>query len=106
MADNLVVIPSARLVASEMFTEVGHIPPVLIPLNGRPLLETIINKYEQAGFECDYAIIVNERKELIADYVERTKYRAKINLVDAPADLDLGNREYKTANRLQSHFSG
>jgi hypothetical protein len=40
---DLVVIPSARLVASELQAEFGPIPPALIPLDGRPAMRFILD---------------------------------------------------------------
>ena len=60
MLDNLIVLPCSRYVDREMQIEVGKVPPVLIPVNGRPLYEIIIDQYKTLPGKSRFVFIVSK----------------------------------------------
>lgn len=95
MNRHLILIPSSRFVDSEMQTEVGAIPPVLIPVNGRPLLESIIESFAQLPGEKVFAVTACEGIELLRDYLYRIEAQNRpfwksIKLIEVSAQADLG----------------
>jgi len=90
MNNNLILIPSSRYVTTEMQIDVGKIPPVLIPINGRPLLNLIIDKLKNIPGKNTFFIMVNEGKELIKDFILRERMDELIRIIEVPGGLDLG----------------
>jgi hypothetical protein len=86
----LVLIPSSIYIDKEMQMDVGMIAPVMIPLSGRHLLNFIIEKYEKIDGQKTYAIIVNEGKEIIKQYLIR-KGMKHVKLISISKRLDLGS---------------
>ena len=65
------LIPSAALVPTEMRSNLGNIPQVLYPLNGKTMLEHICEKYKSS---VDQIYVVGHKKyELIEDFVKWKK---------------------------------
>ena len=65
----VLLLPTAKLVSSELRTEFGAIPTAMIPLDSRPAMQYIADPYLERGFEL--ALAVNEKAELIREYVDR-----------------------------------
>ncbi len=83
---DIVIIPSATTVSSEMQIFLGSIPSVMIPLNQKPVLNRLYSQYEAYD---KIFILVNENKEIIEQYLKLKKI-AKIELVEIPKLKDLG----------------
>ena len=66
-----------------------HTPKPLFPVAGRPLIDRIIRRLEQAGFT-DIAINLHHLGEQIEQFVERQGYRARIKLLHEPQILGTG----------------
>lgn len=90
MESQLVLIPSSKYVDDELAFEVGKIPPILIPVNGRPLLDSIIERYKTVPGKKHYYIIVNEGGELVAEHLKRSVYESEVKLVKVSKQADLG----------------
>jgi len=58
---NLILIPTALNVDKEMHLDIGEIPPVLVPISGKPLLDYIIEAYNKFPGEKTYCLLVNEK---------------------------------------------
>lgn len=67
--NKLLLLPSARLIPSELRTDFGDLPSGMVPLNSRPALHHIAQPYAAAGFEI--LIAVHERGEAVIEYVSR-----------------------------------
>lgn len=97
--NNIILLPSSRYVDKELQLEVGQIPPLLIPVSDRPLLDFIVDKYKNAPGDSQFVLVVNEGKELIYDYLSRvrkTQFREShiseedVQIVEVPQEDDLG----------------
>ncbi len=60
---NILLVPSATLVPEEMRLDLGPIPMCMIPLEGRPALDHISEKYAELGTE-NYVATMERREEL------------------------------------------
>lgn len=100
MPRTLVLIPSSRYVDKEMQLEVGQIPPVLIPINGKPLLDAIIERYSKLPGQTDFVVVACEGKELFADYLKRRGKREGLQILEVPLAEDLGQTIVNATSRL------
>ena len=65
------------------------IPKPMIKINGKPILETIINKAKNQGFE-NFIIITNYLSKIIEDYFkDNSKFGVKISIVKEQKFLEL-----------------
>ncbi|MGH2874566.1 MAG: hypothetical protein ACRDL5_19165 [Solirubrobacteraceae bacterium] len=78
------VIPSARIVAPEMRSEFGPIPPALIPLGGRPAMRYIL---ESAAPGSSAVIAGHEGLDLLQDAASRI---VSLSVVDVGPTTSLG----------------
>jgi len=64
---DILLLPSAILVPDELRLDLGRIPTGMIPLHGKPILDHIIESYEDVHpyIACD------QRAELITEYIHR-----------------------------------
>lgn len=56
------------------------IPKALVPLNGKPMIEHVINRLIDFGID-EITVNSHHYSSLLKDYFERTSFTAKINLV-------------------------
>ena len=69
---------------SRLRTISGELPKPLVPFNGRPILEHVIRRAQQAWIE-EFVIVVGYRGELIRDWFEhRWRDRARFTWVENP----------------------
>ncbi len=94
----LALLPSARLVSLEMQVEFGAIPPAMIPLNGRPALSYIAEKYRQSGY--DIAVAVGEGAQRIHDYLA-DEQSVQARVLDIGASSSLGETIAKALLMLE-----
>lgn len=90
MTHTTILIPASRYVDREMQIEVGQVPPVLIPVNGKPLLDSIVEKYSGIEGECVFVLVVHEGAQQVREYLARASYRHKVKLIEVPLLSDLG----------------
>lgn len=77
MTRTLVLIPSSRLVDSEMQLHVGLVPPVLVQIGGATVAEQILKDYAKwQGGAIDFACIVNEGAEQVREAFDHGPLRA------------------------------
>ena len=98
----LLLVPSAILVCDELKFEVGYIPTAMIPLQGKPVLAHIIDRYYNSK-KIHKFISCNQGKDKIKNYIDKTK--KDCSLIDVPIIKDLGNTifhslEYLKENRM------
>lgn len=98
MVRNLIIIPSSIYVTNEMHLDVGKIPPVMIPLNGKILLNQIISSYDSLEGENHFVILVNEGKEMIKSRIDKF-VNDKINLIEVESP-GLGGVIYEALEKL------
>lgn len=83
----VLLIPSATLVPREMRSNLGNIPQILYPLNGRTMLEHICETYRVA---VDQIYVVGHKKyEFIEDFVKWKKL--DVCVLQVPAVRQLGD---------------
>jgi hypothetical protein len=103
---NTVLIPSARYVEPEMQLEVGRVPPVLILVNGKPILELIVESYATLLGNTRFVICAHEGIEKIQEYVERRMMTSVVSVVDVGQTEDLAETIGYAMELLGSDFSG
>ena len=96
----ILLVPSAILVCDELKFEVGYIPTAMIPLQGKPILEHIIDKYHNDKKIYKF-ISCNQGKGKIKNYIDRTK--KDCSLIDIPLIKDLGNTIFQSLNYLKDN---
>lgn len=67
---DILLIPSAVLVPPELRLDVGAIPTGMIPLQGRPMLDRIVEAYD--GLNIHPVVAVGESKATIEEFVSRS----------------------------------
>jgi hypothetical protein len=87
--NNVVLIPTSRLVDAEMQLEVGRIPPALIPLRGKPLYLSILEKYSQLPGTTQTIFAASEGKELLQASLTLSGIK-NAELIQIPSLPDLG----------------
>lgn len=96
----ILLVPSAILVCDELKVEVGYIPTAMMPLQGKPVLEHIIDKYHNDKKIYTF-ISCNQEKDKIKNYIDRTK--KDCSLIDIPLIKDLGNTIFQSLNYLEKN---
>src|SRR4051794_19243120 len=94
--DNLVLLPSARLAPAELAAEFGAIPSGMIPLDSRPALHHIIERYLDAGSEV--VVAVHENAQLICDYISGCQWET-VRSVDVGPTSSLGKTVLEALER-------
>ncbi|MBX7138502.1 MAG: phosphotransferase [Oligoflexia bacterium] len=84
----LVLIPSSRFVDRELQLEVGKIPPVLIPINGKVLLEFILERYPVD--QTEVYLLTSEGTAAVMQHVKRLN-RPNLHVIEVPTEEDLGS---------------
>jgi len=81
----ILIIPSAKLISEDLQSQFGKIPMVLMPINGRRILEII---YENYNNNVDEIIIVSkERSEKIIQIVKSNMMNVTLLKLDEIKDL-------------------
>lgn len=87
----LVLVPSSRLVDREMQVEVGQIPPVLIPVCGKTVLDLIIEQYTSLLRSGHLFVMAHEGGERIDNRVAQQRYDLPISVLTIPKVDELGD---------------
>ena len=85
----------------EPFTKI--LPKPLIPVGDLPIIEHIMNKYQEYGCK-DFYIIVNYKKQLIKTYFKEIERKYKINWVDEKEPLGTGGGLSLMKNKINEPF--
>jgi len=94
----LLLVPSAISVCDELKYELGYIPTAMIPLQGKPVLEHIIDKYHNR--EGIYKFVAcNQGKDKIINFIDRTK--KDCSLINISIIKDLGNTIFQSLEYLR-----
>jgi len=93
----LVLLPSALLAPIQLQAEFGAISSAMIPLNGRPAMSYIAEKYLAAGFEV--LVAVDQGGEQIRDYLG-TNPEAGIRAVGVEGTRSLGETVCRALDTL------
>jgi len=80
---DILLLPSAILVPDELRLDLGQIPTGMIPLHGKPILDHIIESYEDVHpyIACD------QRAELITEYIHQEGLDASVIEVNSANSL-------------------
>ena len=85
----------------EPFTSV--LPKPLIPIGEYPIIEHIMQRYEEYGCD-DFKIIVNYKKEIIKSYFKETGKKHNITWVDENIPLGTGGGLSLLKNKIKDTF--
>lgn len=101
---DILVIPSAKVIIEELRNKFGEIPSVLIPLEGRPIIDHLLEKYKE---HVDKIYIVGyERKDMIQDYIQSKKIEAYVELIALDELKDLGYSIYYAISEIPNNEEG
>ncbi|HXJ43670.1 MAG TPA: phosphotransferase [Bryobacteraceae bacterium] len=67
--NNVLLMPTAKLVGPDLRSEFGPIPSAMIPLDSRPALQYIAEPYLNRGFKL--VLAVDEQADMVREYVAR-----------------------------------
>ena len=76
---NILIIVSAKLIDSEMQSQFGEIPSVLTPLEGKTVLDILVEKNKEI-FDKIY-IIAYEKSEKIEEYILKRNLNTNIKVI-------------------------
>lgn len=101
---DILVIPSAKVVIEELKNKFGEIPSVLVPLEGKPIIEHLFEKYKE---HVDKIYIVGyERNDMIEDYIKSKKMESYVELVVLDELKDLGYSIYYAISEITNKVEG
>jgi hypothetical protein len=88
---NAVLIPTAKYISEDLQIELGEIPPVLIPLGGKNLIEIIIADFAHLPGKTEYYLLVNEGRAKVESWLKSNAEYDNVHLVNVNLDGDLGH---------------
>lgn len=97
MTENLVIIPSAKLVSVELQAEFGPIPPAMIPIDGRPSLHYITEQHRSLSF----LVAVNEAAADVEAYVNQHIENEEVRVLNVGSTRSLGETILKAIDSLE-----
>jgi len=97
----ILLVPSAILVCDELKFEVGYIPTAMIPLQGKPVLEHIIDKYHNDKRIYKF-ISCNQGTDKIKNYID-SRTKGDCSLINIPIIKDLGNTIFQSLEYLKEN---
>lgn len=89
MQQHAILIPTSRFVAEGMRSEVGKIPPVVIPIQGKTLLDLMVKERNRVFPTAPIFLVVNQGKELVWELLSRNAYD-NVHTIEVPELPDLG----------------
>jgi hypothetical protein len=92
---NAVLIPTAKYISEDLQLELGKIPPVLIPLGGKYLIEIIIANFSYLPGKTEYYLLVNEGRAQVESWLQSNTEYDNVHLVNVNLDGDLGHTIYQ-----------
>jgi hypothetical protein len=92
---NAVLIPTAKYISEDLQLELGEIPPVLIPLGGKYLIEIIIANFSYLPGKTEYYLLVNEGRTQVESWLQSNTEYDNVHLVNVNLDGDLGHTIYQ-----------
>lgn len=90
---NILLVPSATLINKELQNTLGKIPSVLYPLEGRPVLDELYDRYMTGKIADSMYIVTFENADLISNYI-KLKKKVGIHVVKLDQLKDLGYSVY------------
>jgi Ser/Thr protein kinase RdoA (MazF antagonist) len=75
----LIVLPTARLIAPELQAELGPLPPALLPLDGTPAYRHILEALDRP--EADVVLAAHQGAGLLAEHLARFEH-PRVRMVD------------------------
>lgn len=95
-----ILIPTSRFVAEGMRGEVGKIPPVVIPIHGKPLLDLMVKERNRIFPNAPIYLVVNQGKHLVWELLSRAAYE-NVHTIEVPELPDLGETIEWALNKLK-----
>ena len=83
------------------FTE--HLPKVMMPVNGTPILVHLMRIYAAQGFN-EFVLAAGHRKEMLYDYFDGRSLGWQIDIVDTGEDADTGDRIFRCGAHVGDRF--
>ncbi len=81
----VLIIPSAVLVPREMRSKLGDMPAILYPLNSKPMIDHLYEKYKDEVD--DIYVVAYKKSNLVKDYISIKNYPIKVVLLDQLKDI-------------------
>ena len=97
-SDGLLLVPSAILVPDELRLDVGSVPTGMIPLEGKPMMEHLVDAY--ADLELERVVAVGEGSDSIRKHISRSDHDWKV--VDASSSSSIGETVLTTLNAFNA----
>lgn len=103
---NYVIVPSAKFIAPDLRKEFGHIPPVLLTYQNETILQYLCKVYRNSKI----LIGVHEGKQLIEQYVKKSRSSGGLIEIDQPQSLGhtvyslLQQIDFEEVDQLTIHF--
>lgn len=92
---DVLLIPSAILVPDELRLNLGRIPTGMIPLSGRPMLEHVVDAYDDP----DVYIACDEEQEQIKSYIQREG--KNWTPIEVSGSRSLGDTVYRSLTHIE-----
>lgn len=100
---DLPVVIMAGGVGSRLYPYTKILPKPLIPIGDLPIVERIINKFQEFGCK-DYYLTVNYKKNMIKSYFEDLEKNYKVSFVEEDKPLGTGGSLYLLKNEIKKTF--
>ena len=97
----IVILCGGKGTRAYPFTE--HLPKVMMPVNGTPILIHLMRLYAAQGFN-DFVLAAGHHKEMLFDYFEGRDLGWKVNIIDTGADADTGDRIFRCGAHVGDRF--
>ena len=97
----VVIMAGGRGTRLEPFTKV--LPKPLVPINEKPIIEHIIDKFTDVGCS-DFYLTVNYKGKIIKAYFEELSPQYKVNFIDEPQPLGTAGSLKYLAGRFSEPF--
>lgn len=97
----IVILCGGKGTRAYPFTE--HLPKVMMPINGTPILVHLMRIYAAQGFT-NFVLAAGHRKEMLYDYFDGRSLGWNVDIVDTGDDADTGDRIFRCGARVGDRF--
>jgi glucose-1-phosphate cytidylyltransferase len=97
----VVILCGGKGTRSYPFTE--HLPKVMMPINGRPIIVHLMEIYACQGFT-EFVLAAGHRKEILMDYFHNRFPQWKVDVVDTGDESDTAQRIFNCRDRVGNRF--
>lgn len=98
----VLIIPNSKIINKDLQDKFGKIPSLLVPLNGKVIIDTLYEKYKD-NYE-EIIIVAKEKNEILEEYISYKKINVTVLKLDSIKDL--GYSIVFALQYLKEHFEG